>query len=46
MFLPIRDGIEEVLHELSVLQRNMKDSDCYLEHFEYNLRDKMVQRIK
>ena len=46
MFLPIRDGITEALWEMQFLKERMKRNDCYIEHFEYYLRDKMVQKIK
>ena len=43
MFLPIRNGITEALQELENLNETMKDNDCYIEHFEYHLRDKMLE---
>ena len=46
MFRSIRDGITEALREMQLLQERMKRNDCYIEHFEYHLRDKMVQKIK
>ena len=46
MFLPIRDGITEALREMQLLKERMKRNDCYIEHFKYHLRDKMVQKIK
>ena len=46
MFLPIRDGITEALREMQLLKERMKRNDCYIEHFEYHLRNKMVQKIK
>ena len=46
MFFPIRDGITEALWELQALKKRMKSNYCYMEHFEYHLGDKMVQKIK
>ena len=46
MFLPIRDGIGEALQELELLKKCMERNDCFLERFEYHLRDKMAKRIK
>ena len=46
MFIPIRGGIGEALHELDYLKACMVRNDCSIEHFEYHLREKMVQRIK
>ena len=42
MFRPIREGIEEALQKLSKLHIGMEDSDCYLDHFECYLRDRVV----
>ena len=46
MFLPIREGLTGALREMQVLKERMKRHDRYIEHFEYHLRDKLVQRIK
>ena len=46
MFLSIRDGITEALREMQLLKERMKRNDCYIEHFEYHLRDKIVQKMK
>ena len=46
MHLSIRDDIQEALKELKALRKNMEDSDCYLDFFEYLLRGRMVQKIK
>ena len=46
MFLPIRNGITKALRELENLNESMKDNDCYIEHFEYHLRDKMLKKMK
>ena len=46
MFLPIREGIEEALQKLGKLRTCMEDSDCYLDHFEYHLRDRMAMRMR
>ena len=44
--LPIRNGIQEALKELKALRRDIEDTDCYLDSFEYFLRGRMVQKIK
>ena len=31
---------------MQFLKERMKSNDCNIEHFEYHLRDKMVQKIK
>ena len=46
MFLPIRDGITETLWELQLPKKSMKRNDCYIKHFEYHLRDKIVEKMK
>ena len=46
MFLPIRDGIIEALWELQLLKKSMKRNDCYIQHFEYHFKHKIVQKIK
>ena len=46
MFFPIRDSITEALWELKALKSAWRVTICYIEHFEYHLRDKMVQKIK
>ena len=46
MFLPIRQGLTVALQEMQLLKESMKRNDCYIEHFECHLRDKMVQKIK
>ena len=46
MFLPIREGLTVALREIQLLKESMNRNDCYIEHFEYHLRDKMVQKIK
>ena len=43
MFLPIREGLAVALQEMQLLKESMKRNDCYIEHFECHLRDKMVQ---
>ena len=46
MFLPIREGLSVALRKMQFLKERMKSNDCYIEHFEYHLRDKMIQKIK
>ena len=46
MFLPIRNRITEGLRELERLNETMKGNDCYMQHFEHHLRDKMLNKIK
>ena len=46
MFLPNREGIEEALQKQGKLRTCMEESDCYLDHFEYHLRDRMVMRMR
>ena len=46
MFLLIRNGIADALRELEHLNDRMKGHDCYIEHFEYHLRDKMLKKMK
>ena len=46
MFLPIRNGITKALRELENLNESMEDKDCYIEHFELYLRDKMLKKMK
>ena len=46
IFLPIREGLTVALRKMQFLKGRMKSNDCYIEHFEYHLRDKMVQEIK
>ena len=46
MHLHIREGILEALKELKALRDDMKETDCYLNSFEYLLRGRMVERIK
>ena len=46
MFLPIRDGIGDAPYELGKLKMCMEDRDTYLDHFEYQVRVRMVLKIK
>ena len=46
IFLPIRDGIEEALSRSQLLLRKIVFSDGYDHDYEWNLRDRMRQRIK
>ena len=46
MFLPTREGLTVALREMHLLKESIKRNDCYIEHFECHLRDKMVQKIK
>ena len=46
LFLPIREGITVALRETQIVKEIMKSNDYYIDHFEYHLRDKMVQKIK
>ena len=42
----IRDGIQKALKELKALRYDMEDTVCYLDFFEYLLRDRMAQKCK
>ena len=44
--LPIRDGIQEAKKELGALRYDIEDTVCYLDSFEYLMRDLMVKKIK
>ena len=46
MFLSILDGICVSLQTLKMLKTDMENRDGYLEHFEYDLRARMVSKIK
>ena len=45
MFLPIREGLTVTLRKMQFLKESIKSNYCYIEHFEYHLSDKMVQKI-
>ena len=38
--LLIREGLTVALRKMQFLKERMKSNDCYIEHFEYHLRDK------
>ena len=40
------DGIQETLEELKALRRDVEDTNCYLDSFEYLLRGRTVQNIQ
>ena len=46
MFLPIRKGIGEALRELARLRNYMENTDFYLDHFKYHLRNRVASKIK
>ena len=46
MFLPIRNGIDDALHELEVLKRSLARPDNFLAYFQGHMRDMMASRIK
>ena len=46
MFLPIREDIEEALRELTALREYMEYSNCYVDHFEHHLRNRVASKIK
>ena len=46
MHLPIRDGIQEAKKELGALRYDLEDTVCYLDSFEYLMRNLIVQKMK